>query len=63
MINYIVVFVGGGLAFSSLTMLIVCITRTKKENDIYEEGFKDGFESRFGFGTYKILRRAKNESN
>lgn len=52
MINYIVVFVGGGLAFSSLTMLIVCITRTKKENDIYEEGFKDGFESRFGVGTY-----------
>lgn len=48
MMNYLVIFLGGGLTFSSLTMLIVCLIRQKKENEIYEEGFKDGFESRWG---------------
>lgn len=52
MMNYLVIFLGGGLTFSSLTMLIVCLTRQKKENEIYEDGFKDGYTSRWGAGMY-----------
>lgn len=47
--NFLVVFLGGGVMFSALTILIVCITRTKKENEIYKEGFKDGYKSRWGY--------------
>lgn len=46
--NFLVAFFGGGVVFSAFTIMIVCITRNKKENEIYEEGFKDGFESRWG---------------
>lgn len=46
-------FVLGGLLFSVVLLFVIGATRGEKENEIYKQGFKDGYEGRWGTGSYE----------
>ena len=41
-------FLAGGLVFSATLLFIVGATRAERDNEIYMEGFKAGYEGRWG---------------
>lgn len=50
MVLFVLGFVLGGMAFSVISLFIVGATKNERENEIYKEGFNDGFEANFGNG-------------
>ena len=49
---FVLGFVAGGVVFSAVLLFIIGATRKEKDNEIYREGFKDGYEGRWGVGAY-----------
>ena len=46
-------FIAGGLLFSVVLLFVIGATRGEKDNEIYKQGFKDGYEGRWGAGAYE----------
>lgn len=50
MVLFVLGFISGGMAFSVILLFLMGATKNERENEIYKEGFNDGFEANFGNG-------------
>lgn len=48
MVMFVLGFILGGMAFSVVLLFMIGATKNERENEIYREGFNDGYEARFG---------------
>lgn len=60
MVMFVLGFILGGMAFSVVLLFMIGATKNERENEIYREGFNDGYEARFGNG-WKERTEFENE--